>query len=84
MSCADFCTKWAKEYSHELQQRSKWKNLSKPLRPGMLAIINDDNELRLKWALGRIIQFHPGSDTITRVVMKWSSETACSKNFANF
>lgn len=64
-----FWTRWSKEYISELQVRQKWKtHHAELLRPGVLVIIKEDNLPPLKWHLGRILELHPGSDDITRVV----------------
>lgn len=63
-----FWTKWRIEYLHRLQHRPKW--LEKKTEPKIndLVIIKDENLPPSKWALGRILETHPGTDGITRVV----------------
>ncbi|XP_076246223.1 uncharacterized protein LOC143186434 [Calliopsis andreniformis] len=64
-----FWKRWQQEYLHELQQRYKWQmNNSSDIRIGMLVVIREDNTPPLRWRLGRIVELHPGSDGIVRVV----------------
>ncbi|KAJ8977625.1 hypothetical protein NQ317_010246 [Molorchus minor] len=52
-----FWTRWSKEYiANEL------------LKPDVLVIIKEDHLPPCKWALGRVLQLHPGADGITRVI----------------
>ncbi|XP_029163718.1 uncharacterized protein LOC114936567 [Nylanderia fulva] len=64
-----FWTRWSKEYIVQLQQRIKWKqegiiNLSK----GMMVLLKNENTCPMTWPLGRIVEIHPGTDGITRIV----------------
>ncbi|XP_056631435.1 uncharacterized protein LOC130441675 [Diorhabda sublineata] len=62
-------TRWSKEYISELQVRRKWKHhYPNFLKPGILVLIKEDHLPPLQWSLGRIVELHPGSDGITRVV----------------
>ncbi|KOC66783.1 hypothetical protein WH47_01226 [Habropoda laboriosa] len=70
-----FWQRWQAEYLHQLQQRNKWrKNSHATFGPGTLVLIKDDNLPPLKWRLGRIVELHPGTDNITRVVSIKSAE----------
>lgn len=62
-----FWKRWSKEYVVELQQRTKWRTNSEPLKLNSLVVIKEDNLPPLKWRLGRIVAVHPGSDGINRV-----------------
>ena len=58
-----------REYLTELQKRHKWcKSPSQPLDVGTMVVLRDDNVPPLQWKLGRLIDLHPGSDGVTRVV----------------
>lgn len=61
--------RWHREYLHNLQQAYKWKNCKNPeIYVGWLVVIHDENLPPMRWALGRIIAVHPGTDNVTRVV----------------
>lgn len=63
-----FWSRWSVEYLHTLQQRRKWQLREKNIGIGDLVLILEDNLPPTKWAIGRIIDTHPGSDGQTRVV----------------
>lgn len=64
-----FWSRWTKEYLHNLQQRTKWQFSKHPeIQVGALVLLMEDNAPPLCWPLGRIVQVHPGSDNIVRVV----------------
>ncbi|KAJ8946243.1 hypothetical protein NQ314_008931, partial [Rhamnusium bicolor] len=64
-----FWTRWSKEYLTSLQARSKWKDNKYPdLKVGSMVVVHDENLPPLRWSLGRIIEVHPGSDNVVRVV----------------
>lgn len=64
----DFWKRWHREYLHTLQQRFKWNKHSRPLSPGMMVLVVEDNIPPLQWRLARIENLHPGADGICRVV----------------
>ncbi|XP_025836570.1 uncharacterized protein LOC112906526 [Agrilus planipennis] len=65
----DFWKRWSKEYVHQLQTRSKWKETQQcSIKSGVLVLIKEDNLPPLKWQLGRVVDVHPGSDDVIRVV----------------
>lgn len=51
-----------------MQQRSKWRNNKTNLEIGSLVLIKEDHLPPGKWMLGRIVEVHPGADSIVRVV----------------
>ncbi|CAK9834262.1 hypothetical protein ANTRET_LOCUS10813 [Anthophora retusa] len=64
-----FWKRWHREYLHELQQQHKWQFRSPDvIKLDALVVIREDNTPPLKWRLGRIVELHPGSDGIVRVV----------------
>lgn len=64
-----FWQRWSKEYLPQLQCRLKWNETSTTsIKPGCMVLINEDNTPPLQWPLGRVIDTHPGSDGIIRVV----------------
>ncbi|KAJ8884712.1 hypothetical protein PR048_016570 [Dryococelus australis] len=58
---------WHHNYLHILQQRSKWKHQGPQLRLNQLVLIKEDHIHFLQWHLGRVAEFHPGSDGVARV-----------------
>ncbi|XP_063394006.1 uncharacterized protein LOC134679092 [Cydia fagiglandana] len=64
----DFWKKWSKEYMHTLQQRMKWHDRQPNVQIGALVLVVNEQTSPMKWPLGRIIDTHPGSDGICRVV----------------
>lgn len=63
-----FWSRWSVEYLHTLQQRRKWQLKEKNINVGDLVLVLEDNQPPTKWAIGRIIETHPGSDGQIRVV----------------
>ena len=64
-----FWDRWSKDYISNLQERTKWKsNGSTNPQLGMLVLIKEDNLPPLCWKMGRIVDCHPGSDGVVRVV----------------
>ncbi|XP_048003104.1 uncharacterized protein LOC125239532 [Leguminivora glycinivorella] len=64
----DFWSKWSKEYMHTLQQRMKWHDKESNIQVGALVLVINEQTSPMKWPLGRIVETHPGSDGICRVV----------------
>lgn len=60
--------RWQREYLQELQKRAKWHLPGAPIELDMLVLLIEDNVSPLQWALGRIIEVHPGPDGHVRVV----------------
>lgn len=66
---SDFWCKWSKDYLNTLQQRNKWQvNSASNVSVGDLVMIKEDNIPPQCWPMGRIINLHPGSDGVVRVV----------------
>lgn len=63
-----FWTRWSAEYLNELQPRGKWYKAKLTIKPGMLVVLREENVAPQQWRMGRILQTHPGSDNIVRVV----------------
>lgn len=61
-----FWKRWSNEYLATLQQRSKWTKDYEPPPPGTLVLIQENFRPPLHWELGRIVEFHPGSDGMAR------------------
>lgn len=64
-----FWSRWSCEYLSQLQTRTKWKtNVDVTIKIGSLVIMIEDNMPPLKWPMARVIELHPGTDKILRVV----------------
>lgn len=59
--------RWSVDYLHTLQQRRKWQTSTDNLRVNDLVLIIEDNMPPARWALGRVIEVHPGDDGRVRV-----------------
>ncbi|XP_018374065.1 PREDICTED: uncharacterized protein LOC108768206 [Trachymyrmex cornetzi] len=62
----NFWKRWSKEFISELQCRTKWKTDQGTLKTEDLVLIKDDNLPPLRWRLGRVIELHPGIDSVAR------------------
>lgn len=63
----DVWKRWTQQYLHQLQMRFKWHKKIK-VRVGQMVIVREDNVPSCEWILGRIVNLHPGSDGVVRVV----------------
>lgn len=63
-----YWSRWSQEYLHMLQQRSKWQKAKENIAKGQLVLIKEGNLPPSKWAMGRVVELHPGSDDLVRVV----------------
>lgn len=63
-----FWKRWSTEYLQHLQTLSKWQHRFHSLKIGSLVLVKDERYPPSKWALGRVIDVHPGQDNLVRVV----------------
>lgn len=63
-----FWRRWRDEYLSELQQKIKWFRNQPDININDLVLIREENSPATRWPLARILEKHPGSDGITRVV----------------
>ncbi|CAG9128513.1 unnamed protein product [Plutella xylostella] len=64
----DIWARWHTEYLTQLTARSKWSASRDNLNLNDVVIIHDANLPPGKWAMGRVVELHPGSDGLVRVV----------------
>lgn len=64
----DFWHTWSADYLNRLQQRYKWKTRQENLKSGDLVILKEDNINPSRWPLARIVETHPSTDGMVRVV----------------
>ena len=75
-----FWNRWSKEYITELQTRTKWtKSYLDHLKLNSLVLIRDNNQPPMNWKLGRVVQLHPGTDGIVRVVSIRTTDTTIKR-----
>jgi hypothetical protein len=60
--------RWRAEVVPTMQQRFKWVMKRENLEVGDLVTIQDDNLPPMKWKMGRVIDVHPGDDSLVRDV----------------
>lgn len=58
---------WSNEYLTTLQSRSKWNKPTTNIKQGDIVLVKDNNLPPAKWALGRVLETHPGADGYVRV-----------------
>ena len=63
-----FWHSWRHDYLHTLQQRTKWREHSKNLSVGDVALVVNENTPPTRWPLGQITATLPGIDGLVRVV----------------
>lgn len=56
------------EYLSQLSLRNKWLRTQRNIQIGDMVTIQDDNLPAGKWPVGRVVEVHPGTDGIVRVV----------------
>lgn len=56
------------EYLNEMQKRRKWIKNGPELEVGIVVLVKDKNRPCSQWMLGRVIEIHPGEDSVTRAV----------------
>lgn len=64
----DIWKRWRTEYLSQLSIRSKWRTTQENVKLNDIVLIKDTNLPPGKWALGRVVELHPGSDGHVRVV----------------
>lgn len=65
-----FWQRWSTEYLQNLQTILKWQHRFNSLKIGALVLVKDERFPPSKWALGRIIDVHPGDDGLVRTRVK--------------
>ncbi|CAG9133832.1 unnamed protein product [Plutella xylostella] len=59
---------WSNDYLQQLQARSKWRTPIENIKKDDIVVIREDNIPPGRWAIGRVIEIHPGKDNHIRVV----------------
>lgn len=63
-----FWEAWSRDWLAHLQQRPKWNKESDNIKLNELELVKDDRYPPSQWLLGRVIDLHPGQDSLVRVV----------------
>lgn len=64
----NFWRRWSQEYLATMMNRYKWSSQVPEPNVGQIVLIKEDDLPPSRWLLGRVLEKHPGSDNITRVV----------------
>lgn len=64
----DLWNRWSAEYLTQLQRRSKWREVKRPVRVGDYVLIRDAGSFSQQWPKGRVCKLYPGKDGLTRAV----------------
>jgi len=59
---------WSHDYLHQLQQRTKWKEVKPNVTIGDLVLVKEDDLPPLVWKKAVIIDMHTGQDGLVRVL----------------
>ena len=62
-----FWKTWSRSYLPSLQERRRWQATTPNIKIDDVVVIRDPS-IPGKWPLGRVIQTHPGSDGLVRIV----------------
>lgn len=65
---SDIWKRWKTEYLTQMTVRSKWLKRQQNISIGDIVCIHEDLLPPGKWSMGRVVEVHPGSDGIVRVV----------------
>ncbi|GFS64815.1 integrase catalytic domain-containing protein [Trichonephila clavipes] len=64
-----FWSRWTLDYLNRLQSRPKWYKGNQKFKVNEVILVKGENNSKLlNWNLAKIIEVHPGTDDITRVV----------------
>ena len=69
-----FWERWQYEYLHTLNKYNKWRFPSRNVVVGDIVILQESGTIPTKWPIARIIDVHPGSDQLIRVVTVRTSQ----------
>ena len=67
-AAAEFWKRWHMEYLPLLTKRPCWKGTTPNYQSGELVMLKEDNVVKGKWKLARIVKTLPGKDDVVRTV----------------
>ncbi|XP_063994268.1 uncharacterized protein LOC135171569 [Diachasmimorpha longicaudata] len=76
----DFWTRWHREYISELNLRNKWAHGQHHITVGTIVLVKEDNLPPQQWAMGRVVQIHPGADGVIRTVTLQTPKGLLNRN----
>ncbi len=65
---ADFWKRWINDYITHLNNFKKWHQPQHSIAVGDIVLVKDSDLFIRSWPLARVVQTHPGSDGLVRVV----------------
>ncbi|XP_015595911.1 uncharacterized protein LOC107268059 isoform X2 [Cephus cinctus] len=74
-----FWRRWSSEYLSGLQQRQKWRTKQENMKLNDLVLIKEPNLPPARWRLARIINLHPGADSLVRVLTLQTATSVIQK-----
>ena len=74
-----FWKRWLREYLPTWQTRGNWHKALNNLKPNALVLLVDDNIVRERWNLGRILETYPGPDGLVRVAKVKTKDAVYTK-----
>ena len=63
-----FWKRWSSKYVATLCRYTKWHQPKRNLPVGDIVVLQEDNVIPATWPLARVVEVHPGSDGLVRVV----------------
>ena len=63
-----FWSRWRHEYLSTLQPRQKWHSLQRDIEINDIVLVSENNLVRSRWRLGRVVSTHPSKDGRVRKV----------------
>jgi hypothetical protein len=63
-----FWVRWRREYLQTLQPRSKWQNKRPNVKVGDIVIVKEENVVRNRWPLAKVVEVSLGKDNLVRHV----------------
>ena len=64
----NFWRKWTRDYFPSLIIQQKWHTAKRNLKTGDIVLIQDSNQIRGQWKLGKVCEVFPGEDGRVRKV----------------
>ena len=64
----NFWRRWTRDYFPSLIIQQKWHTIKRNLKKGDIVLIQDSNQIRGQWKLGKVSEVFPGEDGIVRKV----------------
>lgn len=76
----EFWFRWRRDYLDALQTRNKWCIKRKNLKPGDIVVLREDEPVRNKWPLAKVIQVFTDDDGLVRKVRLLKSDSGLDSN----